>query len=168
VVDVFVFLQEIDDWLYSFLHGLTNCLGFIEVRFLFEQTDLVIAVKPDFSFMVSVLTCDDAEEAGFTRAIETEHTDFSSVEEGEPYVFEDLFGRRVGLGDALHGEDYFFAGHDRVILNFRIEILDFRFWGLDFPENWAAKVGKTEAEKKVEGKVEEGDRFCSPRAGNLL
>ncbi len=96
-VDIFVLIEAVDDWLHSLLYHLADRLGVIQLRLLLQKSYAVTAVKSDAALIVAVLTCNDAQQAGFAGPVESQNTNFGSVEKRQPDVFEHLLAGRVGL-----------------------------------------------------------------------
>ena len=93
----------------TFTNDLYDCLLFVEFGLLFEVTDRIAGREYHFAIEILLDTCYDFEQGRFARAIETDDTNFCSVEERKIYVFENLLCGGKRFGYVYHRENYFFV-----------------------------------------------------------
>jgi len=66
IVDFFVFLKDVDDFLYAFFHHLTDGLIVVELWLLVEHADRIAGREHHFAVIGFLLASDDAQQGGFT------------------------------------------------------------------------------------------------------
>ena len=82
-----------------------HVLGRIQARFLGQETDLDAGLRARLAVDLLVDARHDAQERGFTRAVQAEHADFRAGKKRQRNVPQDDALGRHHLGDAIHGVD---------------------------------------------------------------
>ena len=109
LIDLFVLGQGFYDMLHAFLYDFAHGLCWIELWFLGKIAHRIARREDHFALIVVVETGNDLEEGRFTGTVETDDTDFCSVEEAEINVLENgLVGLANGFCQTDHGENNFF------------------------------------------------------------
>ena len=101
-VDGIKLSQHVHDRLYTLLYALAHSLLRVELWVLLQIAYAIARREYHFAFVVLLDTCDDLEQGGLTRTVETNDTDFCSVEETEVNVIEYSFLWGEGLAYAHH------------------------------------------------------------------
>ena len=93
------------------LDDLAHVLVRVQLRFLGQVTDVDARLRARLAQVVLVDAGHDAQQGGFTGAVEAQHADLGAREEGQRDVLEDLFLRRDDLAHLIHGENV--LGHKK-------------------------------------------------------
>ncbi len=89
----------------GFFHALAHVLGIIQFRLLGKVADIQTRHGTCFAVVVLIDAGHDAQQRGLARAVETEHTDLGTREEGQRDVLENLALRGNDLAHPVHGID---------------------------------------------------------------
>ena len=112
-VDFFKFAGDGGELAHAVFNNLAHGAGFFLQRFLFKVADGVAGGQHGFAVKGLIHPCQNAQQAGFTRAVQTKHADFGPVKIGKRNVFQH-FLLAMALGDADHGINNLvrFVAHD--------------------------------------------------------
>ncbi|MOA24196.1 hypothetical protein D3C78_1448690 [compost metagenome] len=90
----------------------------VQLRFLRQVTDLNPLLWASFTFDIGIDARHDAQQSGFTRAVQTQHTNFGAREEAQRDVFQNVTLRRNHFADAMHGIDVLSHGASASLYQF--------------------------------------------------
>ncbi len=90
-----------------FANGLFDRLAYgllrIQLRLLRQVANLDAGLRTGFPFDLGVDACHDAQQGGFTGAVQTQHADLGAREEAQGDVLENMTLGRHYLADPVHG-----------------------------------------------------------------
>ena len=86
VVQILIFPKEIHHFLHSFLNDFKHGLLRVHLRLLFKVAYRVAGSPYNFSLVGFLHSGNDFEQGGFSGTVETDDSDFRSVEEGKVNV----------------------------------------------------------------------------------
>jgi len=108
LIDVLVFVERIHNVLHSLLHDFPYGLRRVEVRVLRQVAYGIPWGKHHLSLVLRVESSNDFHQCGFSSTIQTDDTNFCSIEEREVDVFQHLLLVLLnGFAHTHHREDDF-------------------------------------------------------------
>ena len=108
LIDFLVLCQRIYNGLYAFHHHFFHCLRGIEVRLLSQISYRISGREHHFALIGFVQAGDNLQQGRFTRTVQTDDTDFRSVEERKVDVLQHLLIVLLnGLVQPYHRKDNF-------------------------------------------------------------
>ena len=112
-VDFFKFAGNGGEVAHAVFHHFAHGAGFVLERLLFQIADGVAWGQHGLAVKGLIHARQNAQQAGFTRAVQTKHADFGPVKVRKRNVFQH-FLLAMTLGDADHGINNFvrFVTHD--------------------------------------------------------
>ncbi|MCY1402426.1 hypothetical protein D9M71_175670 [compost metagenome] len=99
------------DLAYGFLDHFTHGGLRVELGLLRQVADIDARHGAGFAFDLGVDAGHDAQQGGFTRAVQAEHADLGAGEERQGDVLEDFTLGRNDLADPMHGVDVLSHGY---------------------------------------------------------
>ncbi|MCY1444139.1 hypothetical protein D9M71_605920 [compost metagenome] len=88
-----------------FLDHFTDGLARVQLRFLWQVTDVQVRHRTGFAVELFVDASHDLEQGGFTRAVQAEHADLGAGEKRQGDVLQDFPLRRDNFAQPMHGVD---------------------------------------------------------------
>jgi hypothetical protein len=104
-VDFFQPLLGILDMLQSRFDVAAHVLAFVELGFLGEVADVNACLRARLAVDLGVEPGHDAQQCGFSRSVESQHTNLGAGEERQGDVAQDFTLGRHHLADLIHGVD---------------------------------------------------------------
>ena len=98
-------LQRADHFRHCLFNGFADRLLRVELRLLRQIADFDTRLRTRFAFDVFIDARHNAQQRGFTRAVQTEHADFRAWEKAEGDVLQNMTLRRYHFTDAMHAID---------------------------------------------------------------
>ncbi|MND56078.1 hypothetical protein D3C80_471740 [compost metagenome] len=98
-------LESTDDFCHRFFNRFANAVFQVELRFLRQVADFNPRLRARFAFDIGIDTGHNAQQGGFTGAVQAQHANFGAREAAQGDIFQDVTLRRYHFADAMHGID---------------------------------------------------------------
>ncbi len=96
-------LERVNDFRDRFFDRFAHGMFRVELRLLRQVADFDARLRTGFTFDIFIDARHDAQQGGFTGAVQAQHTDFGAREKAQRDILQNVSLRRNDFADAMHG-----------------------------------------------------------------